>query len=128
MRNLIYLLPFAMVRLWGEASFITQMEYASLLYKNPRGIGCDRCHGKRGEGKLIAKYKITKQLKDGNSTVTITLPKEFRAPAIRGMSYEAFSKALRKKLEGMPKYYLTQGEIKALYFYLQSINLKKDQE
>ena len=109
--------------LFGEASFITQMEYASLLYKNPRGIGCDRCHGLKGEGKLIAKYKITKKLKEGEKIVTVKIPKEFRAPAINHLTYQRFHDALGEKLKGMPKYYLTEGEIKALYFYLQKINI-----
>jgi len=47
--------------LYGESSFITRMEYSSLLYKNPRGIGCNKCHGLKGEGKLIAKYKEKKR-------------------------------------------------------------------
>ena len=28
-----------------------------MLYKNPRGVGCDKCHGEKGEGSLIVKYK-----------------------------------------------------------------------
>ena len=111
--------------LFGEASFITQMEYASLLYKNPRGIGCERCHGLKGEGKLIARYKVTKKLKEGERIVTLKIPKEFRAPPSNHLSYEAFHEALSEKRKGMPKYYLTEGEIKALYFYLQQVNLEE---
>lgn len=101
------------------------MEYASLLYKNPRGIGCERCHGLQGEGKLIAKYRVTKKLKKGEKIITVKIPKEFRAPAINHLTYQDFHAAFGKKLKGMPKYYLTEGEIKALYFYLQKINMEE---
>ncbi len=101
------------------------MEYASLLYKNPRGIGCNKCHGLKGEGKLIARYKVTKRVKEGEKIITLKIPKEFRAPAINHLTYRRFHDALGEKLKGMPKYYLTEGEIKALYFYLQKINLEE---
>ena len=49
MKNILLLiLP---VFLFGGSSFITPLEYASQLYKNPRGIGCHLCHGDNGEGK-----------------------------------------------------------------------------
>jgi len=56
------------------------MEYASSLYKNPRGIGCQKCHGLKGEGKLIAKYIDTKRVKKGDKIITLKIQKEFRAP------------------------------------------------
>ena len=101
------------------------MEYASLLYKNPRGIGCDKCHGLKGEGLLIAKYTMSKRVKEGEKIITLKIPKEFRAPPINHLTYQTFHDTLSKKLKGMPKYYLTEGEIKALYFYLQKVNLKE---
>ncbi|NPA66363.1 MAG: c-type cytochrome [Epsilonproteobacteria bacterium] len=109
----------------AQSSFITQMEYSSLLYKNPRGIGCNKCHGDKGEGKLIAKYKETKKVKDGEKYIVIKLKKELRAPAIDKLSYAEFYKALNTNIQGMPKYYLTEKEIKALFFYLQQINMEK---
>lgn len=111
MRLLFVFLP---VLIFGQSSFITQMEYASLLYKNPRGIGCHKCHGLKGEGKLIATYKDKGVLK------------EFRAPAINKLSYSEFASNINKSLPGMPKYYLTEGEIKALFFYLQQVNLEDE--
>ena len=120
-----FVLIFFPIFLYGEASFITQMEYASLLYKNPRGIGCNKCHGLKGEGKLIAKYKVTKRVKKGEKVITLKRQKEFRAPAINHLAYRRFHDVLGEKLKGMPKYYLTEGEIKALYFYLQKVNLEE---
>jgi len=122
LRFLVLFLPLIA---FGDTSFITQMEYASLLYKNPRGIGCDKCHGERGEGRLIARYKETKRVKEGEKIITVKIPKEFRAPAINQLTFKEFKNSFDKRIKGMPKYYLTNGEIKALYFYLQQINLEK---
>lgn len=87
------------------------MEYSSSLYKNPRGIGCDNCHGPKGEGRLVAKYIHKKKLK------------EFRGPVINNVLFNDFKKALNKSTRGMPRYYLTDTEVKALFFYLQEIKL-----
>jgi mono/diheme cytochrome c family protein len=101
------LLFFTPVIVFAQASFITPMEYASQLYKNPRGIGCNKCHGERGEGKIIANYVHKKQ------------QKSFTAPSINTLDFKSFSEALNKRLNGMPRYFLTEKEIKSLYFYLQ---------
>lgn len=97
--------------LFAEGSFITPMEYASSLYKNPRGIGCNKCHGEKGEGKLIARY------------IDNTKKKSFRGSKINSINYIKFRKALNKPLNGMPRYYLTKEEIKALFFYLQQMKI-----
>lgn len=91
----------------AQPSFITQMEYSSQLYKNPRGIGCHHCHGENGEGRIVAKYIHKKQ------------EKSFSGPAINSMDYDAFALALNKRIKGMPRYFLTDKEVKSLYFYLQ---------
>jgi len=90
----------------AEVSFITEDEYASQLYHSPRGIGCFKCHGEKGEGKLIAKYKD----KGEN--------KSFRPPAINELDFISFYKAMGKRQRGMPRYFLTDEEIKTLYVYL----------
>jgi mono/diheme cytochrome c family protein len=92
--------------LLATSSFITPLEYSSQLYKNPRGIGCQLCHGNNGEGKLIANY-VHKNKK-----------KSFRGPEIDKISFGDFYKALKIQKDGMPRYYLTQKEIEALYLYL----------
>ncbi|MDQ7068558.1 MAG: hypothetical protein Q9M40_11590 [Sulfurimonas sp.] len=55
MKTVLFLL--SPLYLFAIASFISPTEYAAQLYKNPRGIGCHKCHGENGEGKLIANYK-----------------------------------------------------------------------
>lgn len=116
MRGILFvLLPFSLL---AKSSFITPMEYASSLYKNPRGIGCHKCHGESGEGKTVAKYEHKNE------------KKSFSAPSINSMDFSNFYTSLNVRKNGMPRYFLTQKEIKALYFYLQekkkesSLNVK----
>lgn len=101
--------------LFSDESFITQAEYSEQLYFQPRGIGCDKCHGEKGEGKLIASYEHKNE------------KKEFRPPAIKDLPFEKFYEALNKRIAGMPRYFLTDGEIRTLYLYLhpKRVNKKK---
>lgn len=87
-------------------SFITKKEYAQNLYFNPRGIGCHLCHGEKGEGKLLAKYKDEGEIK------------EYYAKSIKDTPYADFYKQLNVRVKGMPRYYLTKDEIQTLYYYL----------
>ena len=96
--------------LFAESTFISPLEYASQLYKNPRGIGCQHCHGDNGKGKLIAKYMHKNE------------KKEFSGPQINKMDYKSFYKALNKRKRGMPRYYLTRKEIQALFLFLHQEN------
>jgi len=100
--------------LLAETSFITPMEYASRLYQNPRGIGCQLCHGDKGQGKVVANY-MHKNVK-----------KSFGGSAINKVKYEVFYKALNSRKDGMPRYFLTDKEIAALYLFLhQNDKIKK---
>ena len=104
MKYILFLLtPFY---LYATSSFITPTEYAAQLYKNPRGIGCNKCHGENGEGKLIARYKHKGE------------DKSFRGPEIINIKYNEFYKALNRRKNGMPRYFLTDKEIQALYLHL----------
>ncbi|MBD3797437.1 MAG: cytochrome c [Campylobacterales bacterium] len=108
-----YLLFLLLVNtLFCESSFITPMEYASSFYKNPRGIGCNKCHGENGEGKVIANYRHKGK------------EKAFLAPAINTVSYEKFYKALNERKMGMPRYFLIDSEVEALYRYLHKNDKK----
>ena len=98
--------------LYAKSSFITPEEYAAQLYKNPRGIGCQHCHGDKGEGKIVAKYMHKKK------------EKNFSGPEIDNLEYAEFYKALNTRLDSMPRYFLTSKEISALYFYLNKKELE----
>lgn len=101
--------------LYGAGDFITQREYASQLFKNPRGIGCQHCHAQGGEGKLIANYTHKKK------------QMSFRGPAIDTLEYKVFYRALKGRINGMPRYFLTDEEIRALYFHVHKDDKKQKQ-
>jgi len=105
----VFICMFIVFMSLNAESFITKMEYAKMLYSNPRGIGCISCHGKRGEGSVIAKYKHKGK------------QKELIAPAINSLSKKRFFKALEGSNSSvMPTYFLTNNEIEVLYFYVTS--------
>jgi mono/diheme cytochrome c family protein len=111
----LLLFSFISSMLYAQSTFITKQEYASSLYKNPRGIGCGHCHGPNGEGKVIARYIHKKK------------PRAFVGPQINNVDFRNFYKALTQSKKGMPRYYLTQREIEALYFYLHQNDTKEDE-
>lgn len=90
-----------------KITFITKQEYASQLYHNPRGVGCDRCHGDDASGKQIATYKHR------NKAMV------FSAPSLHEQSLQGLISALNRPIHGMPRYFLTDKEIAVLYFYIQ---------
>lgn len=90
--------------------FITQKEYARMLYENPRGISCKSCHGVDGREQVLEYYthKGTR--------------KAFIVPNIQNTSIEKFTKSLNSPKSAksiMPTYSLTAQEIRALYAYIQ---------
>ena len=88
--------------------FITKMEYAKMLYSNPRGIGCNKCHGEKGEGSVISKYMV-------KGKIVI-----LEAPNITNVSKERFFQALSTPHKVMPTYFLTWHEIDSLYYFVSS--------
>ncbi|WP_236579167.1 c-type cytochrome [Hydrogenimonas urashimensis] len=92
----------------AEDSFITQYEYGEMLYRNPRGIGCIHCHGRHGEGTVIATY-----VEEGKKIV-------LKGPDIRQIGIEKLKKSLVRRYRVMPTYFLTDSEIRALHYYLTS--------
>ena len=102
------------------ADFITKTEYAKMLYSNPRGIGCDKCHGSGGEGSVIAKYK------EENKKTKVKEEKELVAPRINNLDLETFKKGVLGARSMMPSYFLTDEEINLLYEYV--INFNKDKK
>lgn len=85
-----------------------------MLYKNPRGIGCDKCHGIDGKGLVLGRYH-----RDDNTTVKVI------APDITHIGFQKFYEALTSaKHKLMPHYFLTDHEIKTLYYYLNKKRTK----
>lgn len=96
-----------------DDAFITTYEYGQMLYNNPRGIGCNKCHGDNAKGLYLGKYTNKKK-----KEVIIT------APDITNVTFETFVKKLSsqniKKSLIMPTYFLTNNELKSLYIYITS--------
>lgn len=106
--------------------FITNYEYGKMLYHNPRGISCAKCHGEKAKGKVIAKYYITKKIKGTDKVEKIE--KIVKAPNIQNVTLDELKERLLhyNKLSVMPRYnYLTNEEIQALYLYIQAQKDKK---
>lgn len=86
----------------NRKEFLTQYEYGRALYNNPRGIGCNECHGNNGEGAIVSYIKS----------------KPIIAPKITNMDFRRFEAALRSGKGIMPKYNITARELVALYAFL----------
>lgn len=107
MKLLVFLL--VPLYLFGGATFITDEEYASSLFKNPRGIGCNNCHGDDGKGRVVAHY-----ISKGEQKI-------YGGSDITKLGFKDFFEALDGNTQGMPKYFLTKDEIEALYKYLHKV-------
>ncbi|TNB57828.1 c-type cytochrome [Campylobacter helveticus] len=112
----VFLLLALGLNLLFSADFITQKEYAKMLYENPRGISCKKCHGAKGEGQILG-YYMHKDKK-----------KAYEIPSIQDLSFERFKEALTKEQDVksiMPNYSLTNDEIITLYNYIKQVSKEK---
>jgi hypothetical protein len=94
------------------SNFLTLFEYSKMLYNNPKGISCVTCHGSRGERRHYIKYFHERKGRD----VQITFSPLYEMP------YKKFKKALIENRRLMPKYILSEPEVKSLYYYVLKIN------
>jgi len=111
-KRLLLLLP---LLLGADEDFISHYEYGEMLYNNPRGVSCAQCHGKSGEGKVIVEYR------------DIHGKEKLRGPDIRNKSFEEMKKSINSYHPVMPRYYLTDEEIKTIYDYIQKKNADRSQ-
>ncbi|MEA3290368.1 MAG: c-type cytochrome [Campylobacterota bacterium] len=105
-----------------------------MLYKNPRGISCNKCHGDDAKGMNISTFTHIRNEKKYKCTI--------QSEDITNLSYETFLATLDPKLEkpkkkfkkddlcakltygnSMPTYFLTKEELSAIHYYL--INKEK---
>lgn len=94
--------------------FISEFEYGQMLYQNPRGVSCIPCHGDRGEGAEIARYREP----DGTKKVLL-------GPDIRGKSLQEIAEAVKEGPGVMPRYFLTDEEIRAIYTYIREVEKRQ---
>ncbi len=116
-------------------SFITKYEYGKMLYSNPRGISCAKCHGLNAKGMSLTKFKHT------NKEAVYFC--EIKTNDITKISLDDFIAKLdpdilvdkpkidkndvcKKMIDGntMPKYFLTRNEQESIYYYVTHINRK----
>lgn len=112
-----------------DNSFITKYEYGKMLYNNPRGVSCVKCHGENAQGKVIATFKHIR------NKVTYTC--SIQSNDITNISYKDFLLKLDPQQEkpkikfakdqicekftygnSMPTYFLTNEELDSIHFYL----------
>ncbi len=101
-------------------SFLSDIEYGKMLYNNPRGIACSKCHGKKGKGghkiaKYYDKYGNPKLLKGSN--ITKYSLRELKDSLSNRFKDKKNHRIVRHKI--MPIYYLTDEEIRGIYLYLK---------
>lgn len=113
-------------------SFITKFEYGKMLYNNPRGIGCNSCHGNDAKGKKIIAFKHKYRKKSYDCELIV--------PSIKEVEYEVFSKKVNAKKNSnkkfkkeevckkliyyanvMPTYFMVEEEIEAIYYYIKNL-------
>jgi len=107
MKMLCIFLP---LLLWSQESFISHYEYGEMLYANPRGVSCSQCHGQSGEGKIIVEYR------------DIHGKEQLKGPDIRQESLKSMIDSVNTYHKVMPRYYLTDEEVQAIYDYLKVKN------
>ncbi len=107
MKRLLILLP---LLLGANEDFISHYEYGEMLYNNPRGVSCAQCHGKIGEGEEIVSYSD----ETGKHVI--------KGSDIRSDSLTHMIHALNAYHNIMPRYYLTDEEVKAIYDFIQKKN------
>ncbi len=108
MKRLLFILP---LLLEANEDFISHYDYGEMLFTNPRGVSCSQCHGKDGAGTIIVKFRD----KEGKETV-------IKGSDIRKKNLYEMTKSVNSYHEIMPRYYLTDQEVKAIYDYLQEKN------
>ena len=107
LRSLLFLIPLIVC---AEEDSISHYEYGQMLYNNPRGVSCAQCHGKSGEGKVIVEFR------------DIHGKEKLKGPDIRLASLEKMIKSINSYHPVMPRYYLTNEEVRTIYDYLQKRN------
>ena len=85
-----------------------------MLYHDPRGASCAQCHGETGAGETITEYTD----RQGHY---ITL----NGPDIRHATFKQIRKSVHDGRGVMPRYFLTDTEIRTIHAYLKQVNRHK---
>jgi hypothetical protein len=115
-----------------DNSFITKYEYGKMLYNNPRGVSCKKCHGNNAKGIKISSfvhtYKNVKYNCDVKSSDITDVSRELfiekldRNTKVNRVNFSKLD-ICNRLIYGntMPEYFLTNNEINSIYFYITNI-------
>ncbi|MDD5405858.1 MAG: cytochrome c [Sulfurovaceae bacterium] len=106
----LFLIPLFLI---AQDDFMSTYEYGEMLYNNPRGISCAKCHGQKGEGEFIGRY----YKKDKKTKKEVLV--EIYSPSVNTKNFQTILNSVNKVHDVMPTYSLTPQEVKAIYEYLQ---------
>jgi len=104
------------IMLFSNQKFMSDYEYGAMLYENPRGIGCVKCHGKKGKGELIGVYYTT------NKKTKQRVKNEVIGSDITKKTLDEMIVSVNRTHDVMPTYSLTKDEVKAIYDYIDKKN------
>ena len=105
------------VQATDDNNFLTKYEYSMMLYVEPRGLSCIKCHGLTGrKTDKLRYYKYTSKSRRYKT-------REVKVKPIYKLNFVDFRKAvLSRKNRFMPTYKLSHTEIEYIYFYLRKVN------
>lgn len=91
----------------ASSAFLTAKEHGAMVYHQPRGVSCAKCHGGRAEGRTIATYTVKKE------------SKTLFAPPLKGLDAKNLKNGLERH-RGGPPYHLSSEEYESLAAFLQA--------
>lgn len=103
-----------------QGDFLTKFEYAKMLYNDPRGISCRKCHGDNGE--TLSVFNYYSHYRRGKHEREIVIR------PINKLSFREFKRGLSRRIRFMPIYRLSDKEIEAIYFYIKKASGKKEKK
>ncbi len=112
----ILLLLIVPLFLFSKQDFISDYEYGAMLYENPRGISCVKCHGAKGKGVVIGTYYTT------DKKTKKRMVHEVKGADINKKTLEETIASVNRVHDVMPTYSLTNEEVKAIYDYIGKKN------
>jgi len=110
-KTILYIYIIVTNNIFADDDFISDYEYGEMLYNNPRGISCTSCHGDYAQGKKIVEYHTT----EGKRVVV-------KGSDIREITLMELHKSLNRNHRIMPRYYLANKEVIAIYKYIKEKN------
>ncbi len=114
MKSLAIFIFSLLISFAGDELFMTEYDYAKMLYFEPNGISCASCHGENGQGNLVFEYVVYQK--------SIPITKIVPVKNLHSLSFLDFIHGIEEKNRFMPTYRLSRTELTSIYFYIQKRN------